>query len=334
MSLPVLLLACIVVATAGWAATGAVMRLLRRHGLYDRPNTRSSHENPTPRGGGLALIPVVLLALAAARGWGGSAPPGLAAVVGGAALLALVSWIDDLRNLPVGLRLLVHGAAVALGLVPLAAAGPVFQGWLPPWLDMLAAGMLWLWFVNLFNFMDGIDGISGVEAISIGLGLVSVGLLLGWPIGDLAAPALVAAATAGFLVWNWAPARVFLGDVGSVPLGYLLGWLLLAAAIEGQWAVAVILPLYYLADATITLARRALRGETVWQAHRDHAYQRAARGGRSHATVSAAIALCNAVLIACALAAARGWPVAALVAAAAAVGALLLLLERRARHGA
>lgn len=334
MSLSVLLLACVIVAALAWGATGGVLRLLRRHGIYDRPNIRSSHAQPTPRGGGLGLVPIILLALALTPAAGDGAPPGVWLVIGGAALLALVSWADDLKGLPVTLRLLAHGGAVALGLVPLAASGLVFQGWLPPWLDVLAAGLLWLWFVNLFNFMDGIDGISGVETIAIGLGLALIASVAGWAEGYRTAPALIAAATAGFLIWNWAPARVFLGDVGSVPLGYLLGWLLLAAAIRGQWAAALILPLYYLADATITLARRAARGETVWHAHREHAYQRAARGGGRHDAVASAIALCNVVLIACALAAAYGWRVPALLAAAVAVGALLLHLERRARRAA
>ena len=133
----------------------------------------------------------------------------------------------------------------------------MFQGWLPAALDMAAAALLWVWFVNLYNFMDGIDGIAGSETAAIGIGLALFAIA---GIGNdpaLAAPAaVIAAAAIGFLVWNWAPARIFLGDVGSVPLGYLLGFLLLAAASRGHWKLALILPLYFLADATITLLRR------------------------------------------------------------------------------
>ena len=209
--------------------------------------------------------------------------------------------------------------------------GLVFQGLLPPLLDRLAAGLLWLWFVNLFNFMDGIDGIAGVEAGSLGIGLVLVGAVAAWPGANLALPALLAAASLGFLVWNWAPAKLFLGDVGSVPLGYLLGWLLLVAAMNGAWAPALILPLYYLADATITLIKRAARGSRVWRAHREHFYQRAVQGGASHGRVAAQVLTCNAVLIVLAVLAARGsvWP--ALLIGAVAVAALLAILERRAR---
>ena len=328
----VLLAICVVVTVAAWAATWAVLRGLTRFRVYDTPNARSSHEQPKPRGGGLALIPVLLVAWVAAAAWLGAVPAAFWPVVAAAAVLAGVSWIDDLKNLPVVLRLAVQAFAVGLGIAAMDGAGPVFQGLLPPLLDRLAAALLWLWFVNLFNFMDGIDGIAGVEASSLGIGLVLVGAALNWPGVQVALPALLAAATLGFLIWNWAPAKLFLGDVGSVPLGYLLGWLLLVAAMNGAWAAALILPLYYLADATITLARRGARGAKVWQAHREHFYQRAVQGGASHGRVAAQVLACNAVLIVLAVLAARGfvWP--ALLVSAAAVAALLAMLERRGRR--
>ncbi len=135
--------------------------------------------------------------------------------VAGAVLLAAVSWIDDLKRLTVTLRLAVQAGAVILGLIAMDGAGPVFQGLLPPLLDRIAAGLLWLWFINLFNFMDGIDGISGVEAICIVLGLVLIAWLHAWAPEAAAFPALLAAATLGFLASNWAPAKIFLGDVGT-----------------------------------------------------------------------------------------------------------------------
>lgn len=333
MSWTVLTLAGATIALGTWAATGALRKALVRWRIYDTPNARSSHTAPVPRGGGLVLVPMVLAAWVATAAWTGTAPPGLGLVVAGATVLAAVSWIDDLRGLPAGARLAVQAVAVGLGMLGLAAGGPVFQGWLPPGLDVVVAGLAWLWFVNLFNFMDGIDGISGVEAGAIGVGLVLVGALAGWPLGEIAPPALLAAVALGFLVWNWAPARIFLGDVGSVPLGFLLGWLLLHAAIAGEWAAALILPLYYLADATITLARRAARGERVWRAHREHFYQRAARGGAGHARVALAVLGCNIALIAGAGAAARGYAGAALVLAAVAVACLLGVLARHGRRG-
>jgi len=181
MSWLFLLIASAVVALLSWAATWAVLRSLIRFEVYDRPNPRSSHEQAKPRGGGLALLPVLLIAWIAAASWLAAAPLGFWSVLSAAAVLAVLSWFDDLRGLPVALRLAVQALAVGLGIAAMEGAGPVFQGLLPPLLDRLAAGLLWLWFVNLFNFMDGIDGIAGVEAGSLGLGLVLVGAVAAWP---------------------------------------------------------------------------------------------------------------------------------------------------------
>ena len=328
LTLPI---AALVLAALVWVATRVVRRLLLRWQVLDRPNLRSSHKTPTPRGGGLALVPLVLIAWAL---WGarhGPVPLGFALVLGGAVLLAGLSWLDDMKGLPSALRFAIQAAAVALGITGLADAGPVFQGLLPPWLDHLAAGFAWLWFVNLFNFMDGIDGITGVESVSIALGLVLCLLLLGGQPVALGLALLLAGAVLGFLPWNWAPAKIFLGDVGSVPLGYLLGWLLLLAAAHGLWASAVILPLYYLADATLTLVKRGLRGAKVWRAHREHAYQRAVQGGLGHASVALRVLACNLALIALAALAALGWPWLALLGAGLVVAGLLAELERQAR---
>ncbi len=238
--------------------------------------------------------------------------------------LAVVSWFDDLRGLPPGLRLLFQFAAVALGVWALPQ-GAVFQGWLPPGLDRIATAIVWVWLVNLFNFMDGIDGIDGSEAAAIGIGIV---LVAGADLGLAAPAAAVAAASLGFLVWNWAPARIFLGDVGSVPLGYLLGFLLFELALRGNWQAALILPAYFLADATLTLLRRLLRGKRVWQAHREHFYQRAVQRGLGHDAVVLRVVAANVVLIGCAWAATKGWGSVALAVAALTVLALLAELGR------
>lgn len=298
-----------------WIATGQVRRRLLRHQVLDHPNDRSSHDEAKPRGGGLAILPLLLLAWLAALA-GLDAPAGYWVVLPAVVLLAGVSWIDDLRSLSPALRIVVQALAVAAGVIALRLQGPILHPLLPAALDGFLAGFLWLWFVNLFNFMDGIDGISGVEAVAIGLGLTLVALLAGnapafGPLGGL-----LAAAVLGFLVWNWAPSKIFLGDIGSISLGYLLGWLLLLAAMAGHWAAALILPAYYLADASLTLLRRLLRREAVWRAHRQHFYQQAVKQGRGHATVAGAVAACNLVLIALALLAGAGYSWLALLAAA------------------
>jgi UDP-N-acetylmuramyl pentapeptide phosphotransferase/UDP-N-acetylglucosamine-1-phosphate transferase len=312
-----------------WLA-GVVLGWLQRRDILDHPVARSSHQIPVPRGGGLALIPLALFAwlmLAAA----GEAPQGTNAIVAIAALLAIVSWRDDVSGLGAGWRLATHLVAATLGVLALPDSMPVFQGLLPPLLDRMAAVLLWVWFVNLYNFMDGIDGITCAETIFLGLGVALVLLLA--DAGDDHAPmlALVAAAgAAGFLRWNWPAAKIFLGDVGSVPLGFMTGWLLLAMAAKGLWVPALILPLYYLADATLTLLMRAARGERIWQAHREHFYQRALAPDGNHGAVLLLIVGGNIALLALAAAAVL-WPWPALALALLATTALLAQLARRAR---
>ncbi|MDJ0683979.1 MAG: glycosyltransferase family 4 protein [Alphaproteobacteria bacterium] len=304
---------------------------LHRRAILDVPGDRSSHDEPTPRGGGLVVIAVVLLA------WTGLYSQGFAvgvwALIIGGAICAAISWLDDLSHLSPLIRLPVHFGAVAVGLFWLSGQGLVFQGLLPPWIDLALAGLGWVAFLNFFNFMDGIDGISAVESVTISIGLALMAWLVGGPDWQETAafPTVIAGAMAGFAVWNWSPARIFLGDVGSVTLGYLLGALLLAAAAQGYWVQAIILPLYYLADAGLTLMRRALRREKIWHAHREHFFQKAVQRRLGHARVSAAVLLANLVLVGLAL-----WTLVqpqfalwALLAAAAAVAALMAWMTGR-----
>ena len=308
--------------------TRALIPILRRREVLDRPNERSSHTVPVPRGGGIAVVGSVLLtwvALAEA----GRVSPSIIMISLAAGLLAVVSWIDDLRGLSPAMRLPVQGVAVAIGILALPETDNLLQSWLDPAVYFLLAGLLWIWSVNLFNFMDGIDGLASSEAVAIGGGLL---LFAGIGDGGDAETALLAAgitgAAVGFLVWNWAPARIILGDVGSTPLGYLLGFLLLALAVRGHWKIALILPLYFLADATITLARRMLRGERIWQAHREHYYQRAVRSGLGHAAVVKRVIVADLLLIGCGLAAETGWGAVSLGASVVIVAILLATLAR------
>ncbi len=302
-------------ALASFAATGLVNRILREREILDHPIERSSHSRPTPRGGGIAVVALLLISLFAwsqlngATYYAGPVTSGTSVVLLATAALAVTSWIDDLRTLSPATRLVAHIAAVIAAMAWVSPHGMIFQGLLPFWYDAVAAVVLWVWFVNLFNFMDGIDGISGVEAASVCGGLALVAYispaagLSPWP------GAALAAVMIGFLWWNWQPARIFLGDVGSIPLGFLLGWLLVETAAAGLWAPALILPLYYLADATITLGRRLVRRERIWEAHREHFYQLAVRRGRSHAAVGMAVLFANLALIALAVASlTRPWP--------------------------
>ena len=340
------------IALASWAATAAVLRLLLAWQVFDEPNERSSHHVATPRGGGLAVVAVVLLAWVGGALWLHPVATGFWAVLGGMTFLAAVSWLDDLRSLPAGLRFAVQAAAVLTALWASGDGALVFAGFLPPLLDTLLVALLWLWFINLFNFMDGIDGIAAIECLCVAGGL-ALCAALGNPGGSLGGDLVfwsagLAAAALGFLPWNWAPARIFLGDVGSIPLGYLLGWLLIllaaggsgaeagggetggrgAGAAGGAWAAALILPLYYLTDASWTLFRRLLRGEAPWKSHREHLYQQAVQRGFSHAAVTTRVLVCNAFLVVFAVLAIQGEPWPALGLACIAVGVLVFMLAR------
>jgi UDP-N-acetylmuramyl pentapeptide phosphotransferase/UDP-N-acetylglucosamine-1-phosphate transferase len=311
-----------------WIATWALITLLRQRAVLDRPNERSSHRVPTPRGGGIAVTGSILLAwLALYRA--GSATTGMIGVALGAGVLAVISWVDDLRGLSPGVRLVTQLVAVAIGILALPETHNPLEPWLGPGPYFAVLGLLWIWWINLFNFMDGIDGLAASEAAAIGGGLLafaSVGNGVD-PAVALLAAGLIGAAI-GFLLWNWSPARIFLGDVGSVPLGYLSGFLLLGLAVRGHWKIALILPLYFLADATITLLRRLVRGERVWQAHRQHFYQRAVRDGLNHAAVVKRVIAADLLLIGCGWAAENGGGAVALGAAIAIVATLLVALAR------
>ena len=259
----------------------------------------------------------------------GSVTAGLLSVSLGAGVLAAVSWVDDLRGLSPGIRLLAQLIAVTIGILSLPEAHNPFEAWLSPTLYFVGLGALWIWWINLFNFMDGIDGLASSEAAVVGGGLLLFATI---GVGHDPATALLAAglfgAAIGFLWWNWSPARIFLGDVGSVPLGYLSGFLLLGLATRGHWKIALILPLYFLADATITLLRRVLRGERVWQAHRQHFYQQAVRDGLDHGAVVKRVIVADFLLIGCGWAAENGGGAIALGVAVAIVAVLLLALAR------
>lgn len=332
-----MLISALLIAVATLVATNYatlfVISYLRRRDLLDHPNDRSSHQQPTLTGGGLAIIPVIMIAWAIIAwdptGWAGrEAVPGIGWLILATAGIAGISWLDDLKNISQLIRLAVHAVAIAvvLGLVPMP--GPFFQGLLPPIPDKLAAGILLLWFVNLFNFMDGIDGISVVESLTIVTGVFAVFLVADIGEAIVLLSLAIGCSTAMFLRWNWHPAQIFLGDIGSVPLGFLLGWLLLLLAAHGQWAAAIILPAYYFADATITLLRRLAKGEAFWRAHRQHFYQRAAAAGLSHAEVSGRIAIAGGALVVLAGTATAGWPLISLAGAAIVVAALLFNLSR------
>ncbi len=313
-------------------ATAALLSYLRRHSILDHPGVRSSHVTPTPRGGGVALVGVTLAVWGLIALWADALPERFPLLLLGIALLMVVSGADDLRGLSPLRRLAWQAVAVALGIALLGREELVLQGALPLWLDRAVTFIGWLWLVNLFNFMDGIDGITAVETATVSIGVGGVVLLGGGSPANAYLAAGVAGASLGFLPWNWYRARVFLGDVGSIPLGYMVGWLLIGLAVRGYWAAAAILPLYYVTDATVTLVRRVLRGAAPWEPHRDHFYQHATPLGVSHAPTVLKVLAADVVLVLLALVSDRA-VVPALVGAFIVVGALSAVLAKGRRWG-
>lgn len=313
---------------AAAAGTGLASRVLARRGILDLPNERSSHERATPRGGGIAVVAAIAVGVGILAAAGSTLPDGLAVVLPVALVLAIVSWADDVRGLPAAARLLAQAVCVGVSLYLLPVAPIPALATFPAALQLVIMAVAWLWFINLYNFMDGIDGITGVETLVVTLGVASVLAVSGQGIAMISVCVVIAAAMPGFLVWNWPPAKIFMGDVGSVTLGYLLGWLLLSTATGGLLVAALLIPGYYLADATFTLLRRAARGEKVWQAHREHAYQRAVRNGMTHGRVSLRVGVLGAVLIVLAVVSmSHPWP-----ASAAAVVIVAAMLHHFTRH--
>ena len=277
---------------AAWL-TGRARDYALRRDMIDIVNERASHTAPTPRGGGIAIVAATLAAIVA--GWAtGLVPSGVTlALCGGGLIVAAMGWLDDHGHIRASARLLAHitGAAVvvwAIGSFPLSAT---FTFWIPDWtIAAFALTVLFIvWLINLFNFMDGIDGIAAGEAAVACL----CGAALAWVAGvadpsSVAAPLILAAAAIGFLLWNWPPAKVFMGDVSSGFLGLALGALTLTAGqLAPQLAAAwVALMGVFIADATVTLIHRLTRGEKVYEAHRSHAYQRLSRRLGAHAPVT------------------------------------------------
>lgn len=283
-------------ALLSWLLASRV-RLYALENLVDVPNERSSHSSPTPRGGGLAIAITVLGGIVLTGVWHWISWNLALALSGGGAMIAAVGWVDDHRDLPARIRFPVQLAAAFwamywLGGMPTLNVGVanLYVGTIGTVLGLLGV----IWAINLYNFVDGIDGLAAGEAVSTGAigGLI---LLAMGHAGLAMVSLLIAAASAGFLPFNWAPAKLFMGDVGSGMLGYLFA--VLAIASENAGAIPVLIWVLLLGafvfDATVTLFRRVANGERWYQAHHSHAYQRMVQAGRSHAQVSSVILLIN-----------------------------------------
>ncbi len=277
-----LVILCLLVTALSWCLTIWIERKAKRLGLVQHPNHRSSHVVPTPSGGGVAIAVSALLAGGVLCLW---ASVTLLPIITAVALIAMLGFVDDLRDLPAAFRFPMQALIIAsliwtiwpLPAVPLVL-GMTLSGWLLAGLILFAG----LWWLNLFNFMDGIDGLAGSQSV-----LILFGACLIWWSEQLNAPDVPAlwlacvtiAAVLGFLLRNWPPARIFMGDAGSNALALIIFAIamLTIAANNLNYQAWLILPCIFVTDATVTLLRRIARGERPWQAHRCHAYQQLAR---------------------------------------------------------
>jgi UDP-N-acetylmuramyl pentapeptide phosphotransferase/UDP-N-acetylglucosamine-1-phosphate transferase len=294
------LLALLAAALLSAAITWAIRPLMLRHALA-RPNARSSHRVPTPQGAGIAVIAATLLVSGVIMAVAGATElPIPAAVFAASLFIAIVGFADDVKSIDVLPRLLLQGAAVA-AIVFTASNDLQIVPACPLWIERSLLLLAGLWFVNLVNFMDGLDWMTVAEVVPITAAMLIVGALGEFPASPTLLAAALCGAMFGFAPFNRPVAKIFLGDVGSLPIGLLLGWCLLQLGYDKQYAAALLLPMYYLFDATATLLRRMARREPFWAAHRSHFYQRATDNGFTVWRVVGEVFALNVVLAALAV---------------------------------
>jgi len=298
----------LIVTVAAAISAGIILVLrpwLQRY-LLAHPNSRSSHRQSTPQGGGIAVIVAALAVAASAATMSLNDPASLWLVFAATAFLSLVGAADDLWTIEVAPRLLLQTVAVGFMLASLPAELRVVP-MLPWWIERVLLLLACLWFVNLTNFMDGIDWMTVAEFVPITVGLTFIGYLGALPAHGIVVALALCGGLIGFAPFNKPVARIFLGDVGSLPIGLLLSWLLILVAGRGHLTAALVLPLYYLADATLTLLRRMANREPFWRAHRTHFYQLATDRGFSVGQIITHVFAANLALVALA-AASVVWP--------------------------
>lgn len=290
----------LLVSTFALAAPGTlfIRSIAIRSGLMDFPTQRSSHAIPTPRGGGLAIVAAHFGGLMGLHVLGYVTSRELVALMGGGGAVAFVGFLDDRKSVAATVRFMIHLVAAIIVVAMIGGVsipGVTAGGGRAPWIGQLVgiAGITWA--INLFNFMDGIDGIAGAEAVFVSLAAGAMIFVSSKDVGLVGSFGALGMASLGFLVWNWPPARIFMGDVGSGFLGFMLAALAILASHRTTMAVQVwpILGGVFLVDATITLIRRMVHGSRWYEAHRTHAYQHLARAWGGHRPVTLLVCAVN-----------------------------------------
>jgi UDP-N-acetylmuramyl pentapeptide phosphotransferase/UDP-N-acetylglucosamine-1-phosphate transferase len=295
MDYKVVLIITVICFLSSYLLTVRLIKVLRKKNIVAIPNSRSNHIQPTPIGGGLAIIASFFLGCLPLVAMVDSIVPPILIFLA-LAILCIISFKDDIKHVSIGLRLFTHFIAAIIGASVIQHNGSVFQGILPTYVEYTIIVLIIVTFMNLFNFMDGIDGMTGAETMHLCLSSAMILYLINNQSSYIFVALILAASTAGFLVFNWHPAKIFIGDAGSITLGYILSLLLLVVAAKGAWVQALILPMYYFADAGFVLLKRAICLEKIWQAHSKHFFQLAVRAGISHAEVVIKVVVLNIIL--------------------------------------
>jgi len=281
--------------------TGLIRKYSLKNALIDIPNERSSHSKPTPRGGGLSIALSVLLVIGLLFFWGWI-PMGTALALGvGGLIVVIIGWIDDHRHIPALWRAISYFIAAAWAIYCLGGLEKIQIGSQVLLLGHMGTflAIFWIvWLTNLYNFMDGTDGLAASEAICTSL---FAGIIF-WSTGEVGLAIIcfvILVSSCGFLYWNWPPARIFMGDVGSCLLGFTFGVLSIIGEKAGTMTIAIwfILLAVFIGDATLTLLMRIMKGEKWYSAHRSHAYQRWVQMGASHKKLVLSVLLINVMIL-------------------------------------
>ncbi|WP_341761705.1 UDP-phosphate alpha-N-acetylglucosaminyltransferase [Candidatus Tisiphia endosymbiont of Thecophora atra] len=283
--------------------TWLLISSLPSFGVVDVPNTRRVHSKITPRGGGLAIVIVVIIALIAYEYFSTKTLINSIKIVPLLLIISTISFLDDLISIPIFVRLIFHIICSTIAIFLFLSPVVLFHHELPLYIDFVLSIIGLIVFLNIYNFLDGIDGISGAESIHLSITILILCYLKSDIIINInfiiVLNIIILACSIGFLIFNWHPAKIFLGDVGSISLGFLLGLclLLISASSVHLFVASSIASLYYLADGGLTILIRLVNKEKIWQPHLKHFFQKAVRNGKSHKEVVSRIIICNILLM-------------------------------------
>ncbi|AZL16021.1 MraY family glycosyltransferase [Rickettsiales endosymbiont of Stachyamoeba lipophora] len=286
---------------SGWI-TWFLIKIFKSKRVLDIPNARSNHQNPIPRGAGLATLIIFVVGYPFFSYVAFNEIYNSFILAGAALIIGAVGFIDDLKPLSIKIRLAAHLLAASLVVfLLLQEVNLLLPSFIPNLIEKILISLTLAYFISIYNFMDGIDGITGSNNIMmmIGVLLLVITKTEQWSLGYISA--LIIGSSIGFLIFNWHPAKIFYGDVGSTLSGFIIGYCLLKLAYKGGVINSLILPSYYLCDATFTLISRMVKREKFWQPHSKHVYQRLVRSGLSHSHVTLMVTLYSSIAIITAL---------------------------------